>query len=321
MIKIALDVMGGDNAPVSTINGAITFLNNNDDSVKIYLVGPKEVIKAQLSNFSDIDDKFIEIVDASQKIEVEDSPSRIFKTKPDSSMNKAINLLKTNIVNAVVSAGHTGCLLSTSFFNLCTIAGVKRPALFAIIPSEKGDFLICDVGANSSAKPEHLIQFSKMSSIYMKYQLGIKKPKIGLVNIGLESNKGNELTKKTFKLMNKESDNFIGNIESRYIFDGLADIIVCDGFTGNIILKLIEGMMKYNLDLISNKLDLNDSPTINHIRELYNYEKYGAAPILGIKGLVFKSHGSSSQVSILNALKAAKKAYLIDLQNKFTELN
>jgi len=321
MIKIALDVMGGDNAPISNIDGAIDFLKHDTDGiVKLYLVGPEEEINNHLSKHLNLDFRFIKIVNASQIITSEDSPARIFKTKPDSSMNKAIGLLKDNIVDAVVSAGNTGCLLSSSFFNLGTIKGVKRPALFAVIPSEKGNFLLCDVGANSSCKPEHLLQFSKMSSIYMQYQMDIKNPKIGLVNIGSESNKGNELTKQSFKLMNKELKNFIGNIESRFIFDGLADIIICDGFTGNIILKLIEGMMEYNLNLVSSKLNLQKSPIINNIKELYNYEEYGAAPILGIKGLVFKSHGSSSKVSILNALKTAKKSYAINLQDKLTNL-
>ena len=321
MIKIALDMMGGDNAPSSNIVGAIDFLNSNKkEDVKLYLVGCEKEIRVGLSDNQKILEK-VEIVNATEVINYKDRPSRITKTKPDSSMNVSINLLKNTVVDAVVSAGNTGCLLASSFFNLGMIEGIKRPALFAVIPSENGDFLICDVGANSSAKPEHLLQFGKMASIYMKFQMEIKNPKISLLNIGSEENKGNELTKDSHNLLKQELNGFIGNIESRYIFDGNADIILCDGFTGNIVLKLIEGMTQYNLNLVSSKLDLDGNKIINDIKNIYNYEKYGASPILGVRGLVFKSHGSSSSLGIKNALNTAYKVSQINLINKFEQFN
>ena len=317
MIKIALDIMGGDNAPQSNINGAIDFLKKNQGSVKIYMIGNEKYILPELEKNKNISNDTFEIVHTSQIVDSDDKPSKIIKTKSDSSMNKAICLLKDNIVDAVISSGNTGCLVSSSFFNLGTIEGIKRPALFTIIPSEKGNFLLGDVGANPSSKPEQLLQFSKMASIFVKYQLKINEPKIALLNIGSEPNKGTELIKETYTLMDNELTNFIGNIESRYIFDNKADIVICDGFTGNIVLKLIEGMMNYNLNLIANKLNLKSTEQIESLKSVYDYEQTGAAPILGINGLVLKSHGSSSRISIFNALKTAEKLSSINLISKF----
>ncbi|MBE19864.1 MAG: phosphate--acyl-ACP acyltransferase [Gammaproteobacteria bacterium] len=321
MIKIALDMMGGDNAPSSNIGGVIEFLSESDNSAKVYLVGKSDKISKELELYPKIKSKNFEIVNASDIVLSDDRPSRILKEKPNSSMVKSINLLNDNIVDAVVSAGNTGCLLASSFFKLGTIKNVKRPALIAFIPSENGNFLICDVGANSSAKPIHLLQFSKMASVYINNHFNVPNPKIGLLNIGLEKNKGNELVKESYNLMQEYVEGFIGNIESRYIFDGKADIVVCDGFTGNIVLKLIEGMTNYNFNLISSKLDLNKNKTIKSIKKIYNYEEYGATPILGVKGLVLKSHGSASKTSIKNALKTAEKLHRFNLINKFEEIS
>ena len=320
MIKIALDMMGGDNAPSSNIGGVFEFLSENKNSTKIYLVGKSNDIKKELALLPKIKSKYFEIVDASEIVDSNDRPSRIIKTKPDSSMNKAICLLKDNIVDAVISSGNTGCLVSSSFFNLGTIDGIKRPALFTLIPSENSNFLLGDVGANSKSTPEQLYQFSKMASIYTKYQLKINNPKVALLNIGTEPNKGTELIQKTYNLMEEKLNNFIGNLESRYIFDSKADIVICDGFTGNIVLKLIEGMMSYNLNLISNKLNLQKPNIINNLKSIYDYEKTGAVPILGINGLVLKSHGSSSKTSIKNALKAAEELHQFNLIKKFKKI-
>ena len=321
MIKIALDMMGGDNAPSSNIGGVVEFLSESSNSAKIYLVGKSDLISKELESHPNIASKNFEIVNTSQIVLPDDRPSRILKEKPDSSMVKSINLLNDNIVDAVVSAGNTGCLLASSFFKLGTIKNIRRPALVAFIPSENGNFLICDVGANSSAKPIHLLHFSKMASIYITNYLNIENPKIGLLNIGSEKGKGNELVKESYNLIKDNLKNFIGNIESRYIFDGKADIVVCDGFTGNIVLKLIEGITNYNSNLISSNLDSDSNQKINSIKKIYNNEEYGATPILGIKGLVLKSHGSSSKLSIKNALKTAEKLHKFNLINKFEEIS
>ena len=316
MIQIALDIMGGDNAPHSNIDGAVKFLDSHKD-VKLYFVGDESVIQSELSKINNLNSKNYEIIPTTEIVLPDDKPSKIIKLKPNSSMNKAICLLKENKVNAVVSSGNTGCLVSSAFFNLGTISNIKRPALFALIPSENGDFLLCDVGANTSPKPEQLLQYAQMSLVYSKLVLNIKNPRLALLNIGSESNKGTDLIKASFDLMNEDLKNFIGNIESRYIFDGKADIVICDGFTGNITLKLIEGMMIYNYNLISNKINLKADDKIDKLKKVYDYEQVGATPILGINGLVLKSHGASTKTSVYNALKSAKKLSEIDLINKF----
>ena len=316
MIQIALDIMGGDNAPYSNIDGAIQFLNDYKD-VKLYLVGDKSVIESEFVKKTNFTPNNYEIISTSEIVLPNDKPSKIIKNKPNSSMNKAICLLKNNDVGAVISSGNTGCLVSSAFFNLGTINNIKRPALFALIPSKNGDFLICDVGANTSPKPEQLFQYAEMATVYTQYVQGIKNPKLALLNIGSESNKGTDLIKSSFNLLSDNLENFIGNIESRYIFDGKADIIICDGFTGNITLKLIEGMMTYNYQLIADKLRLKDDNKINELKSIYDYEQVGATPILGINGLVLKSHGSSTGKSIYNALKSAKKLIEINLISRF----
>ncbi len=316
MIQIALDIMGGDNAPYSNLDGAIQFLNDYKD-VKLCLVGDKSIIESEFVKKTNFNPNNYEIISTSQIVLPDDKPSKIIKNKPNSSMNKAICLLKNNDVGAVVSSGNTGCLVSSAFFNLGTINNIKRPALFALIPSKNGDFLICDVGANTSPKPEQLFQYAEMATVYTQYVQGIKNPKLALLNIGSESNKGTDLIKSSFNLLSDNLENFIGNIESRYIFDGKADIIICDGFTGNITLKLIEGMMTYNYQLIADKLRLKDDNKINELKSIYDYEQVGATPILGINGLVLKSHGSSTGKSIYNALKSAKKLIEINLISRF----
>ena len=316
MIQIALDIMGGDNAPYSNIDGAIQFLNDYKD-VKLYLVGDKSVIESEFVKKTNFTANNYEIISTSEIVLPDDKPSKIIKNKPNSSMNKAICLLKNNDVGAVISSGNTGCLVSSAFFNLGTINNIKRPALFALIPCKKGDFLICDVGANTSPKPEQLLQYAEMATVYIQYVQGIKNPKLALLNIGSESNKGTDLIKSSFNLLSNNLENFVGNIESRYIFDGKADIIICDGFTGNITLKLIEGMMIYNYQLIADKLRLKDDDKINELKSIYDYELVGATPILGINGLVLKSHGSSTGKSIYNALKSAKKLIEINLISRF----
>ena len=316
MIQIALDIMGGDNAPYSNIDGAIQFLNDYKD-VKLYLIGDKHLIESEFVKKTNFTQKNYEIISTSQIVLPDDKPSKIIKNKPNSSMNKAICLLKNNDVGAVISSGNTGCLVSSAFFNLGTINNIKRPALFALIPCKKGDFLICDVGANTSPKPEQLLQYAEMATVYIQNVQGIKNPKLALLNIGSESNKGTDLIKSSFNLLSNNLENFVGNIESRYIFDGKADIIICDGFTGNITLKLIEGMMIYNYQLIADKLRLKDDDKINELKSIYDYELVGATPILGINGLVLKSHGSSTGKSIYNALKSAKKLIEINLISRF----
>ena len=235
--------MGGDNSPSADLDAVFEYIEDSSNKpVDFFLVGNESIIQKYLIKENKSSD-YITIINASEDISDDDRPSRVFKTKPNCSIVKAIQLLKDNTVNAVVSSGNTGALLSTSLFLVGKINSIKRPALAPYIPSLKKGFILCDAGANVDTKPEHLLQFAIMSQYYLKNIENIEKPKIGLLNIGKEPGKGNELVKQTYSLLKDEFKNsFIGNIESRYIFNEDVDIVVCDGFTGNIVLKLTEGI-------------------------------------------------------------------------------
>ena len=304
-MKIAIDVMGGDNSPSADLDAVFEYIEDpSNKPVDFFLVGNESIIQKYLIKENKSSD-YITIINASEDISDNDRPSRVFKTKPNCSIVKAIQLLKDDTVNAVVSSGNTGALLSTSLFLVGKINSIKRPALAPYIPSLKKGFILCDAGANVDTKPEHLLQFSIMSQYYLKNIENIEKPKIGLLNIGKEPGKGNELVKQTYSLLKDEfKNNFIGNIESRYIFNEDVDIVVCDGFTGNIVLKLTEGIFSnihnwIKKDGKENKLSIES--TISN----FDYEEHGGTPLLAIKGIVIKSHGSSSKKSIINSLKTA----------------
>ena len=318
-MKIALDITSGDLAPKSTINGAKKYLKKNPKA-KLLLIGKKSHYKS-----IKIDAKYknrIEFIEAEQSIDSNDRPSRIIKTKPDSSIVKSISYLKSKKIDAVVSAGNTGCLLASSLLILGKIKEIKKPALAAYIPTEKKGFILCDVGANANNKPNHLLEFSLMSEAYITYLEGVKNPKVALLNIGNESNKGNELFIDTYNLLDSKLDNFIGNIESRYLFDNKADIIVCDGFTGNIVLKLVEGLINKMISW-TNKSINNHSisklakpmlyPVFKDIKKSFDYEEHGGTPLLGVNGIVIKCHGSSNEKAIENAILKAEKC----IQNDF----
>ena len=297
--------MGGDNSPSADLDAVFEYLEDpSNKPVEFFLVGKESIIQKYLIKENKSSD-YITIINASEDISDNDRPSRVFKTKPNCSIVKAIQLLKDDTVNAVVSSGNTGALLSTSLFLVGKINSIKRPALAPYIPSLKKGFILCDAGANVDTKPEHLLQFAIMSQYYLKNIENIEKPKIGLLNIGKEPGKGNELVKQTYSLLKDEfKNNFIGNIESRYIFNEDVDIVVCDGFTGNIVLKLTEGIFSnihnwIKKDGKENKLSIES--TISN----FDYEEHGGTPLLGIKGIVIKSHGSSSKKSIINSLKTA----------------
>ena len=249
-MKIALDVMGGDNAPHSNILGAKQFIENNHNST-IILVGDESLIKSQLKKYNLIS-KNIEIHHCSESISMsEDKPAMAFKTKPDSSIVQSIKLVKENKADAVISAGNTAALLSTSLFILGKIDQIKRPTLATHFPTRNGGFVLTDVGANTDVKPDHLLQFAIMGSIYAKHIKKTDLINIGLLNIGAEKNKGNILTQKAHQLFEKNIKGFIGNIEPRYVFEKDVDVVVCDGFSGNIIIKLTEGLSVHLYDWIN----------------------------------------------------------------------
>ena len=312
MVHVVLDAMGGDNAPAEIIGGAIEALAASD-SVKITLCGKEDVIKAELSG-KDYPKDRLDIVDASEVISTEEAPVMAIRRKKDSSIVRGLNLVKEGQADAFVSAGSSGAILVGGQLIVGRIKGVERPPLAPLIPSttESGVSLIIDCGANVDARSSHLVQFAKMGSIYMEHVLGVKNPRVAIVNIGAEEEKGNMLVKETFPLLKNCPDiNFIGSIEAREIPNGGADVIVCEAFVGNVILKMYEGVGKMMLKTIKDILmsstrgkvgGLLIKPLLKGAMTKFDASEYGGAPLLGLKGLVVKVHGNATRKEISNAI-------------------
>lgn len=314
-MKIALDAMSGDYAPVATIKGAIEALNENKN-IKIILVGKEEVIKNELKKYK-YDEERVEIKIADEIIDMTDDPIKAIKDKKNSSMNVCIDLVKDGFAEASVSCGNTGALLASSQLKLKRIKGVLRPAIAVPFPNKKGNTLFLDLGANADTKPEYLAQFAVMGSKYMEILANIKNPKVALLNIGEEETKGNELTREAFNLLKEEKNiNFVGNIESTKIMDGDVDVVVTDGFTGNILLKTSEGVGKFIFHIIKESImesfiskiaALILKKNFKKVKEKVDASEYGGAIFLGLNGLSIKAHGSSDYKAVKNALKVAAK--------------
>lgn len=308
MIRIALDLNGGDNAPNSVIDGVKLALEEHDD-IEIILYGTNESYKETIDRVS--------FVPVSEKIEATDDPVRAVRRKKDSGMVQACVAVKEGKADACISAGNTGALMSAGLFNVGRIKGIERPAIASMIPSINGKgMLLLDMGANVDNRPNHLYQFAVMADIYMRDIEGRVNPSVGLVNIGSEENKGSELTKETYKLMKDGTFNFKGNFETRDILSGDVDIAVTDGFTGNIVLKTIEGtamgmmsqIKKAMTSSLKNKVGaLLVKSGLTEIKNLLDYRQHGGAPLLGLNGHVLKAHGSSDDVAISSAIRQAKR--------------
>ncbi|MBQ8877863.1 MAG: phosphate acyltransferase PlsX [Lachnospiraceae bacterium] len=309
-VKVAVDAMGGDNAPTEIVKGAIAAVNENTN-VKVFLVGQEEIVRKELSAYT-YNNEQVEVVNATEVIETAEPPVMAIRRKKDSSIVKAMNLVKEGVCDAYVSAGSTGATLVGGQVIVGRIKGVERPPLAPLIPTEKGCALLIDCGANVDARPSHLIQFAKMGSVYMEHVVGIKNPRVAIVNNGAEEEKGNALVKETFPLLKNCPDiNFIGSIEARDIPTGYADVIVCEAFVGNVILKLYEGvggtlikMVKQGMmtSLRSKIGALLVKPALKETLKAFDLEQYGGAPMLGLNGLVVKTHGSSKSVEIKNSI-------------------
>lgn len=310
LVKVAVDAMGGDNAPVEIVKGAVDAINA-DNRVKVYLVGGKEIVDSELAKYT-YNKEQVEVVDAQEVIATAEPPVIAIRKKKDSSLVKALNLVKDGVCDAYVSAGSTGATLVGGQVIVGRIKGVERPPLAPLIPTEKGCALLIDCGANVDARPSHLVQFAKMGSIYMEHVVGVKNPRVALVNIGAEEDKGNSLTKETYPLLKNCPDiHFVGNIEARDIPNGAADVIVCEAFVGNVILKLYEGvggtlikMVKAGMmtSLRSKIGALMVKPALKNTLKAFDLEQYGGAPLLGLNGLVVKTHGSSKAIEIKNSI-------------------
>ncbi|MAD51496.1 MAG: phosphate acyltransferase PlsX [Candidatus Marinimicrobia bacterium] len=311
-MKIALDAMGGDFAPEAAVHGALDALNI-DNALELYLVGNEDLIKNFLPSPQP---NHIHLIPTTQVVTMHDRGSRVLKEKPDSSLVKGVELLKDGIVDAFVSAGHTGAVLSSAILTLGRIEGAKRPALGAYIPTDKGGKILCDVGANPDAKPNHLMQFAIMASLYLDHVEKIKNPKIGLINIGTEPGKGSELYRQAYDLLKQEFPSFIGNVESRNILTSEADVLICDGFVGNTLIKFAEGWISLFSDMVKNKIDEKLTykmgakilyPVLKSINSQYDYEEHGGSPLLGVNGVCIIAHGSSNAKAIKNSISLAKK--------------
>ena len=317
-MRIAIDGMGGDNAPQAVVNGVIQALNEFND-LEFYITGPEDIIKEQLKKENYTGDK-ITIIDAKEVISTNDHPVMAIRKKKDSSLCKALNLVKEKKCDAVLSAGSTGAFLAGCNFIVGRIKGVKRPALAPIMPGKKGPFMVADAGANVDCKPEYLVQFAHMAREYYKGVLNVENPNIGLVNIGVEEEKGNELTKNTYQLLKEEKGlNFVGNVEPRDVTLGDTHVLVCDGFVGNTILKMYEGTASTVLKIIKDEMlssgitakigALLLKPVFNSIKKKFDYKEYGGAPFLGVDGICIKAHGSSDGRAFKNAIRQSKKIY------------
>ena len=308
---ILLDAMGGDNAPDANIKGAVKAINQI--KAKVVLIGKEEVIKNRIKelygkdNINDISPR-LSIKNATEPIEMEDIPTQAIKHKKDSSMVVGFNMLKSGEGDVFISAGNSGALLTGATLLVGRIKGIDRPALAGILPAYKSQLLLMDCGSNTNCKPINLLQFAQMSSIYLRNTFGIEKPAIGLLNIGTEETKGNELTKESYALLKEKAEeldiNFIGNIEGRDAFSGKVDAIVTDGFTGNIFLKTTEGLGKFvkvsltdslKRNILSKLGSITCLPAINRFAKTMDYKVYGGALFLGVKKPVVKAHGSSDE--------------------------
>lgn len=308
--NIALDAMGGDNAPVEIVKGAIDAIQKEPD-MKVFLVGKQDVIEQELNKYQ-YNKEQIEVVHASEVIETAEAPVNAIRKKKDSSIVVGMKLVKEGKADAFVSAGSSGAILVGGQVIVGRIKGVERPPLAPLIPTEKGVSLLIDCGANVDARPSHLVQFAKMGSIYMEHVLGIKNPRVGIVNIGAEEEKGNALVKETFPLLKEQDDiNFIGSVEAREIPHGQADVVVCEAFAGNIILKLYEGVGAVLISKVKEGLmtsfrskigALLIKPALKSTLKQFDASEYGGAPLLGLKGLVVKTHGSSKAKEVSNTL-------------------
>ena len=317
-MKIAIDGMGGDNAPKAVVEGVIKSINEYQ-GIEYYITGPKEQIEDELKNYT-YDKSLVKVVDAREIISPNEHPVMALKKKKDSSLYKALKLVKDKECDAVISGGSTGAFLAGCTLVVGRIKGIERPALAPIMPGKNGSFMIVDAGANVDCKPNYLVQFAKMGKIYYQGVLGDENPSIGLVNIGAEEEKGNELTKAAHKLLKEEKDlNFVGNVEPRETSKGNTKVLVCDGFVGNTLLKMYEGVASTLLGMIKEEILASGliskigavllQPVFKTLKVKFDYKEVGGAPFLGVDGICIKAHGSSDGKAFKNAIRQTKTFY------------
>lgn len=309
-INVAVDAMGGDNAPAEIVKGAVDAVNENS-KIKVYLTGAQDAVEKELANYT-YNKEQIEVANATEVIETAEAPVMAIRKKKDSSIVVALNLVKDGVCDAFVSAGSSGAILVGGQLIVGRIKGIERAPLAPLIPTENGCALLIDCGANVDARSTQLVQFAKMGSVYMESVMGVENPRVAIVNIGAEEEKGNALVKETFPLLkNCPEINFIGSIEARDIPAGYADVIVCEAFVGNVILKLYEGVGATLIKKVKEGMMTSlrskigaflVKPALKKTLKCFSLEEYGGAPLLGLNGLVVKTHGSSKAVEIKNSI-------------------
>ncbi len=308
--------MGGDFGPPSLVAGAVMALREYHHIQKLYLVGDQRQIETELEKHR-CNDSRIEIVHATQVVEMSDNAWSAVRRKKHSSVSRAVDLVKHDQADAIVSAGHTGAAVAASIVKLRTLDGIDRPGIAAVLPTQFNVFVLIDAGATIDSRPEHLLQYAIMGSVYSRHVLGYKNPTVGLVSLGEEDVKGTELTKEVFKLLKQSRLNFVGNIEGRHLFEDPVEVVVCDGFVGNVILKTSESIavaifkwLKH--ELTRTKIRMAGAYVARHafndIKRKTNYEEYGGSPLLGVNGICIIAHGASTPLAIKNALRVAAES-------------
>ena len=327
-MKIALDAMGGDQAPQNPVAGAVQALRDFPD-VEIIFVGDEEKVRAELAKHStgDIQPR-LSFHHASQVVDMTDSGLDSVRRKKDSSVSRAVDLVKNGSADAVVSAGHTGALVAASTIKLRTLPGIDRAALGVLIPADRGVFLLIDGGANIDPTPEHIVGFAVMGSVYYKAVVGATEAKVGLLNIGTEPGKGTDFCRDCYKLLSEAPIQFSGNVEGHGIFKKPVDVVVCDGFTGNIFLKTVEGFAKSMVSWIKDELSKNpirmlgallSKGAFQAVKKRTNTDEYGGTPLLGVNGICIKAHGNSSSLAMRNAIRAARRAVELQINSRIVE--
>jgi len=315
-MRIALDAMGGDHAPENTVKGAIDALREYSQIESLFLVGNQKALEEQLSKFG-ASDKRIEIRPATEVVEMSEHPVEAIRRKKDSSISRAVDLVKSGEADAIVSAGHTGAAVAASAIKLRNLEGVDRPGIASCLPTETNVCVLMDAGANVDARPQHMLQYAIMASVYSRHVIGYENPAIGLMSIGGEEAKGSEFTRDVFKLLKKSGLNFRGNIEGHDLFEDPVEVVLCDGFTGNVVLKTAEATAHAVFTWLRNELTktpirkmgaLIAKDAFYAIKERTNYESYGGSPLLGVNGICIIAHGASSSLAIKNAIRVAAES-------------
>ena len=318
-MKIALDAMGGDYAPKNIIAGAVLALREYPEITKLLLVGDSTRIAAELKEYN-FSDPRIEIFHTTQVVDMNDSGLDAVRRKKDSSISRSVDLMKNGTVDAVVSAGHTGAAVTASLIKLRTLPGIDRPAIASIMPTETNRFVLIDAGANPDPKPENLVENAIMGAAYSRHVLGYENPTIGLMSIGTEEGKGDEFTTQAFELLKKSGLNFRGNIEGHDLFENPVEVVVCDGFTGNVVLKTSEAIAHAIFSWVRNEVikggfltklgGLLVKPALRVIKKKTSSDEVGGSPLLGVNGITIIAHGGSSPVAIKNAIRAAAESVI-----------